>query len=126
MDLKRRSKQRIFDYAVRHTIKQGQPGAVIDGGLSVCQYWNKDSHCRCTIGFLLDNPTCRTGTVNSQQDLAHLSRKKMALLVDLQVAHDSSASVGETWKKSKNPNFVADFKTRAAYVAGKHGLKWNF
>jgi hypothetical protein len=116
MDLKKNSRQRIFDTAVRRTYKQGMPSRGLGG--TGCAYRGA-SGLRCTVGHVLDPWLVMEGYAVDElfpRIGYHISDAKMELLKDLQWAHD----------RNFGGAFLAYFIEAAKAVAEKHGLEWKF
>jgi hypothetical protein len=112
--------QEIFNTAYLAIVKQGRPSTKENGG---CAYRGVKG-AKCAIGHLIDDATAKRWDMYETAGIRAVSRKakikpdwldsNIALLEDLQNAHDNSH-----WK---GDGFMKDYKQRMSYVARQYYL----
>jgi hypothetical protein len=127
------TKQETFDAVVGAVLAQGRPSAELRGTEDIrCLYRSSDG-CKCAAGHLIPDadyqPHMEGGPVDGLrvlQDVLIREGHDIALVRDLQIAHDGAARRSRipapSWAGFDGARFVDRFKENARDVAAKFGL----
>lgn len=126
INLRKASKQRIYEFALRHVRKQGKPG--YENGS--CLY-RTDCGLMCAVGAMLTDaqvakipqPLCGVSYEDNARFFLSMTgtSAKLALLERLQIAHDTAAN--DPYDGASG--FMRRFESNMEDVATKMGLKYK-